>query len=286
MRRVSVAAVLAAVTAVTAGGCGSGGGPRADLVVRGTPPARPYRGPLHVPAGQSGGHGSRARPVAYGAAGRALECDGEVFDGSGPEAWSASDGGATPEQGLAFYLDGWKPEVPGYGYRVERREADRVLYSFDVGGRTKVAVVVARDQRDRPGWGPETSASCDPAELPQSFTATTGWEVWTGRDGRRVPVTRLNSSPGPDHCGWGSAHFLDLGGRTYARDPEGVLARDGFLTGPYRGRLRALPADAYDTGYHYRDQRLWLTPDRDTAYVRTAHGVEAWPRLGPRVGCD
>ncbi|MEU3417993.1 hypothetical protein AB0F39_05505 [Streptomyces murinus] len=138
------------------------------------------------------------------------------------DPWSTAEGGATPEEGPARHFDMDEPEVPAYGYRVERRETDRVLYSFDVGGRTKAAVVVARDQRDR----------------------------------------------------------------LYARDPESVLARDGFLGAPYVGRLRALPADAYDTGYRHRDEWLWLTPGRATAYVRTSHGVEAWPRLKAGVDCD
>ncbi len=72
-----------------------------------------------------------------------------------------------------------QPEQPDHGYRVERAERDRVLYSYDVDGRTKVAVVVAKDQRDRPGWGPETNASCDPAELPESLRPPR-----TGRSGR------------------------------------------------------------------------------------------------------
>ncbi|MFJ6662650.1 hypothetical protein [Streptomyces sp. NPDC091383] len=122
---------LAAVTAAAGAGCGAGGPGTGPLVVRRTPPVRPYGGPLHVRTGQTaGGSGTRALRAASGA-------------------------------------------------------ADRVLYSFDVGGRTKVAVVVARDRKDRPGRGPETSASRDPAELPERFTATTEWEVWTGRDGRR-----------------------------------------------------------------------------------------------------
>ncbi|MGW0765746.1 hypothetical protein [Streptomyces sp. NPDC002676] len=159
-----------------------------------------------------------------------------------------------------------------------------MLYSFDVGGRTKVAVVVARKQKDRPGWGPETNASCDPAELPASFAAARGWEVWTDGAGRRVPVRRLTSSPGAEHCDWQSAHYLSLDGRTYARDPEGVLRRDGVLTVPYRKDVR-MPTAAHDTGFHYRDWRLWLTDDKSTAYVRTSHGVEAWPRQGSHAGC-
>lgn len=61
---------------------------------------------------------------------------------------------------------------------MERKEKDRVLFSYDVKGRAKVAVVVAKDQPHRPGWDPETNASCDPSELPASFTDST-YEIWT-----------------------------------------------------------------------------------------------------------
>ncbi|MEU1462437.1 hypothetical protein ABZ467_17400 [Streptomyces sp. NPDC005727] len=272
-------AVLAAVAAV---GCDDGTGVR--VVVRGTPPATPYDGPLHVATRDTDESGPRALRQASGAAGRALECDGEIYDGGGPDGWSRADGGDTPEDGLKLYFDLFEPEQPSEGYRVERAEADRVLYSFDVHGRTKVAVVVAKDQRERPGWGPETDASCDPAELPARYTETAGVEVWTDRDGGRVPVRKLSGWTGPEHCDWQSARFLDLDGRTYARDPEGVLTRDGLLRAPYHARV-PLPATARDTGYHYRGLRLWLTDDRDAAYVRTAAGTEAWPQVKNGVGC-
>ncbi|MEU6595445.1 hypothetical protein ABZ923_40670 [Streptomyces sp. NPDC046881] len=281
MRRGLVA--VAALTAVAVAGCDDG--PRPDLVVKGSPPASAYSGPLYVPTQELDGHSPKAMRLASGAAGRALECDGEIFDGSGPDGWSRSDGGATPAEGLALYFDMAQPELPDHGYRVEREEPDRVLYSYDVGGRTKVAVVVAKDQKDRPGWGPETDAGCDPAELPESFTATTDWQIWTDRTGRRVPVTRLHSAPGPGHCGWQSADFLALDDRTYARDPDDVLGRDGLLRAPYRENVR-MPADARDTGYHHRGRRLWLTADKATAYVRTDRGVEAWPLVEDGVGCD
>ncbi|MET9452612.1 hypothetical protein [Streptomyces cinerochromogenes] len=281
MRRglVTAGAVLAAVAVA---GCDDG--PRPGLVVQGTPPATPYSGPLNVPTSQLDENTPDATRPASGAAGRALECDGEIFDGSGPDGWSRSDGGDTPEEGLALYFDMVQPEQPDHGYRREREERDRVLYSYDVHGRTKVAVVVAKDQKNRPGWGPETSASCDPAELPESFTATTDWQIWTDRAGRRVPVTTVHGSTGPEHCGRQSADFLALGKRTYARDPEGVLGRDGLLRAPYRATVR-MPADARDTGYHHRGRRLWLTPGGATAYVRTDHGVEAWPLVKEGVGC-
>ncbi|MFG2122897.1 hypothetical protein [Streptomyces sp. NPDC048710] len=280
MRRGLVAvAVLAAVTAV---GCDDGTGVR--VVVNGTPPATPYSGPLDVPTKAVDDDSPRSLRLASGAAGRALQCDGEIFEGGGPDGWDRSDGGGTPEEGLKLYFDMFQPMQPDHGYRVERQEPGRVLYSFDVKGRTKVAVVVAKDQKGRPGWGPETNASCDPAELPAKFSAAQGWEVWTDRNGRRVPVSRLSSSGGPDHCDWQSAHFLDLDGRHYARDPEGVLRRDGLLTTPYRDRV-SMPAGARDTGYHYRSWRLWLTDDKNTAYVRTSGAVEAWPKTKNGPAC-
>ncbi|MEV6112671.1 hypothetical protein AB0L59_09110 [Streptomyces sp. NPDC052109] len=280
MRRGLVA--VAVLTAMTVAGCDDG--PRPDLVVKGTPPASAYAGPLYVPTRQLDASGPRALRLASGAAGRALECDGEIFDGAGPDGWAPSDGGGTPEEGLTLFFDMDEAALPDHGFRVERREADRVLYSYDIGGRTKAAVVVAKDQQDRPGWGPETHASCDPAEFPAAFAAAQGWEVWTDRDGGRVPVSRLSSSTGPEHCGWQSVHFLRLDDATYARDPEDALGGD-LLTAPYRARV-PLPAGAHDTGYRYRHWRLWLTDDKATAYVRTPGAVEAWPRLRRRVACD
>ncbi|MGV9556851.1 hypothetical protein [Streptomyces sp. NPDC003401] len=278
------------VLAAVAVGCGAGDG---DLVVEGTAPATPYGGPLDVPVGEEGegneGDGSspRALLAVAGAAGRALECESGIFQGNGPDGWGDGDAGDTPEDGLRLYFSLFTPEVPRSGYRVERRERDRVLYSLDVGGRTKVAVVVARDQRDRPGWGPETSASCDPAELPAGFTGSGWYEFWTDARGERQPVARIHSSPGPEHCGWQSVRFLTLGraetATTYVRDPDGVLGTD-LSTAPYDPDV-PLPAGARDTGYRHGEERLWLTDDRGTAYVRTPDGVEAWPAARDRPAC-
>ena len=84
-----------------------------------------------------------------GAAARALECEGDVYDGGVSGNWSEGDGGDSSEEGLDRFFDFEHPSLPGEGYRVEREEPDRVLYSYDVDGRTKVAVVVARE--DVPG---------------------------------------------------------------------------------------------------------------------------------------
>ncbi|WP_282700656.1 hypothetical protein [Streptomyces sp. CC219B] len=285
MRRGLTAMVT--VMAVAAVGCGDEVGGAA--VVTGSAPPTPYSGPLYVPAKNLDEDSPRATRIESGAAGRALECDGEIYSGGGGGAWSEGDGGGTPEEGLAAYFDIEQPDVPRTGYRVEREEDGRVLFSLDVDGRTKVAVVVAEDRPNRPGWGPETTASCDPAELPESFTDSQGYEIWTDRDGRRVPITTVHSNEGPEHCDWQTAHFLSTGdgkdARLYARDPEGVLPPE-MLTAPYDGEAR-MPDAARDTGYRYADRQLWLTEDdRSPAYVRTPDGVEAWPLANDGFGCD
>ncbi|MET7457126.1 hypothetical protein ABZT03_35660 [Streptomyces sp. NPDC005574] len=277
-------AVAAVLTATTAAGCAGGGsGP----VVEGTPPATPYSGPLHVASRHLDQDSVRAVRLSAGAAGRALECDGRIYSGDAGGEWGKGDGGTTPEEGLTAYFDLDGPEVPRHGYRVERREAGRVLFSYDVHGRTKVAVVVAEDRAGAPGWGPESSASCDPAELPASFTDGLGLEIWTDADGHRVPTTTLSGYAGAEHCDWQDVRFLAMGrgakAAQYVRDPEGVLDGAG-LTAAYDGKAR-LPKDAHDTGYRLGERELWLTADRSTAYVRTSDGVEAWPRAKRFVAC-
>ncbi|MFI9155760.1 hypothetical protein [Streptomyces sp. NPDC053367] len=261
-------------------GCGADG---EDVVVTGTPPATPYRGPLHVPARDLDGDGPRALRIESGAAGRALECDGEIFSGGAGERWSEGDGGDTPEEGLDAYFDIEQPEVPRHGYRVEREEDGRVLFSLDVDGRTKVAVVVAEDRPQAPGWGPETSAVCDPSELPDSYLADRPYTLWTDSAGHRLPYTTVHSYSGPAHCDWQSADFIALGPDTYARDPHTVLP-EGALTAPYLPRT-PLPADARPLGHHHSGDTLWRTPDPAYLYVRTPDGVQAWPRVSEDFGC-
>jgi hypothetical protein len=285
MRRGFVA--LTALVAVAGVGCGTE--TEGDMVVEGaSPPPSPYSGPLYIPGRDwDEERDDRSELIDTGAAARALECDWEIYSAGGSEPWSEGDGGETPEDGLKAYFEIEQPDGPREGFRVEREEGGRVLYSYDVDGRTKMAVIVAKDRKNRPGWGPETSASCDPAEFPASYTDSKEYEVWTDRNGRRVPITRISSSAGAEHCDWQKAHFLETGEgrnrRLYARDPDGVLG-DEMLEAPYRGDV-TMPADAKDTGYRLREWQLWLTDDKNTAYVRTSAGVEAWPQVKKGMGC-
>ncbi|MGC0327921.1 hypothetical protein RKD23_000911 [Streptomyces sp. SAI-170] len=271
--------LTAAVTGLVTG-CGADG---EDVVVTGTPPVTPYRGPLHVPARNLDEDSQRAVRIESGAAGRALECEGEIFSGGPGERWSEGDGGDTPEEGLEAYFDIEQPDVPRHGYRVEREEGDRVLFSLDVDGRTKVAVVVAKDRPNAPGWGPETSAACDPSELPDSYLASRPYTLWTDSTGHRLPYTEIHSYSGPSHCDWQSADFIALADATYARDPDKVLP-EGTLTAPY-ARHTTLPTDARPLGYHQTDHTLWHTTDPTYLYVRSPDGVEAWPRVSEDFGC-
>ncbi|MBC9715075.1 hypothetical protein H9Y04_21215 [Streptomyces sp. TRM66268-LWL] len=282
-RRLLCAAVTLLTLALASCGAGTD-----DLVVEGSPPPSPYDGPLNLlPDDVTDEDEDDAfTPVeALGSAGRALECDWEVRSGGRAETWGDA-GGDTPEEGLALYFEMDQPGLPQTGYRVERKAQGRVLYSYDVEGRTKIAVVVAKDQPKRPGWGPETTAHCDVAELPESFTDGRGEEIWQDRDGRRVPLAFISSSKGAEHCDWQRAHFLQLDSgqkrSLYIRDPHRVLP-GSMLTSPYDGDT-VLPADAKDSGYRLDDWQLWRTADPSAVYVRTSEGVERWPAAGPE-GC-
>ncbi|WP_033307478.1 hypothetical protein RFN58_04640 [Streptomyces iakyrus] len=155
MRRWLVAVVAALVAVV---GCGAEDDE--DVIIDYGPAETPYSGPLHIETEEVSGDTPEAMLLASGAAGRALECNGEISRGGAPDGWGRGDGGKTPEDGLRLYFRMFEPGGIPSQFVVEREETDRVLYSHRVDGRTKTAVVVAKDQEGRPGWGPETYASC------------------------------------------------------------------------------------------------------------------------------
>src|SRR5687767_5160411 len=117
---------------------------------------RPYDGPMYVEPDFSDRAAALERS---GAAGRALECEGQPYEGGGGDYVDGvletvkSDARESLEnnQNEAGLLD-----VPRDGFVVERVDADRVLFSFDVDERTKVAFIAAdgiRDHDDDVGWG-------------------------------------------------------------------------------------------------------------------------------------
>jgi hypothetical protein len=175
-----------------------------------------------------------------------------------------------------------------------------VLLSYDVGERTRIAFIAANgvdDHNGETGWGIESWAQCDPAELPASVTEALGIGVWEDPSGARVPVTEIQSFPGPEHCGWQDITFLILG---QAEDPQGDRSdeADEFLrdtTGELADYLRtsydataSLPKRAVDTGFSRDGRRLWLDPSGDGAYlvsVDDPDDVERWPASKEPIRC-
>lgn len=245
----------------------------------------PYAGPLHVDVNDENDPDPRIRG---GAAVAALECTGS------PNSYGRMGGHTHPNAAAAFneFVSNDSNEVPRDGYRIEREEAGRVLYSYDVDGRTKVALIIS----DRPlegfesGWHVETEGRCDLAEFPDAVTDALGIQVWTDKDGVRVPTTEIQSRQGQEHCKWESVTFLNLGRPQYIRDPNGAIssAADSLFGGQFRTTFdpaATLPADAKDTGFRLDGKSLWLAANKSAAYVGTRETVERWPAPVKRVGC-
>ena len=262
------AAVTTVLGLLLLSGCGT------PTVLSDTDPApAPYDGPMR--------------------AGKALECDGTPYaHGAGDY-----DGGLESVQddataALEDYVDNedWGGRWPDDGYRVETEGNDRVLLSWDVDQRTKVAFVVAdgiTDYRGHRGWGVETWAQCNSAELPADETDRLGVQIWEDADGNRVPTTAVTSFPGADHCDWQDVTFLMLGGerrgRQFVRDVDGELAE---LTRTTYDGSATLPDTARDTGFSRDGRELWATPD--AAYVvdlGDPADVERWPAAREPIFC-
>ena len=279
----------ACLAAVLVAGCGSedpvGSSGPADQ------PANAYDGPMHTAVDDADGTTVMGRS---GAAGLALECAGEPYaGGSGDYVDSGLESVQDdPDAALTNWLDEAFVQLPRDGYRVEREDDGRVLLSYDVDGRTRIAVIVAdgvSDWKGNEGWGVETWAQCDPAELPAAVTEAFGIGVWTDAAGHRVPVTRVHSSAGPEHCDWQDITFLTVGSRPddqqYLRDTSGELRR--WLTTTFDDHA-TLPRDATDTGFERDGRHLWLDADEQAAYLVATddpEDVERWPAAKERVAC-
>jgi hypothetical protein len=290
MRPVLAAGAIAGMLVLTA--CGSG-----PAVVTGEPGATPYDGPMSLPLDHSDEATVTERS---GAAGRALECEDEPYNGGGGEY---EDGLASTQDSATEALENLFAEdffwsVPQDGYRVERRDDGRALLSYDVDGRTKVAFIAADDVRDwkhRTGWGIEAWAQCDPAELPAAVSDALDIGVWTDASGGRVPVTTIQSYLGPEHCDWQDITFLEFGlteqagadnREEYLRDTEGELVH--YLRTTFSADA-VVPKDATDSGYRRDGRELWLVPSKEAAYlvsVDDPKDVERWPGTTQGIGCD
>jgi hypothetical protein len=263
------------IAAVLLAGCGS-----AVVVDRDRSATPPYDGPMDPSA-------------AVGA----LECDGESPYERGEGVYD--DGLATVQESAEAALDDYMSEsglsfiTPSDGYAIEREGDGRLLFSYDVDGRTKVSIFAAdgvRDWNGDQGWGLRAWAQCDPSELPPDVTDDLNIGVWEDESGGRVPVTRIQSFQGSEHCSWTDITFLLVGrGKAadwYVRDTSGGDFA-GFLRTTFAGDV-ALPEGATDTGWRRDDRQLWIGPDEQAAYLVSlddAHDVERWPAAKHRIGC-
>ena len=269
----SVRTVIA-IAAVLVAGCGS-----ATVADRDGSATRPYDGPLEA-----------------GAAVGALECDGETPYRRGEGVYD--DGLAQVQESAEAALDNYMSEsglsfsMPSDGYAVEREQEGRVLLSYDVDGRTKVAMFAAdgvRDWNGDEGWGVRAWAQCDPSELPPDVTDDLNIGVWENESGERMPVTRIQSFQGAEHCSWEDHTFLLVGpeGKAdwYVRDTGGELAE--LLHTTY-DNVEAIPEGATDTGLRRDGRQLWIGPDGEAAYLASlddAHDVERWPAAKRPIRC-
>ncbi len=174
------------------------------------------------------------------------------------------------------------------GYDIAAEDDTRVLYAYSVGGEPRQAVVMrngpATEGAGGPGWYVESWARCDLSEFPDSVAAANfGQLIWTNAAGERVPTGRIVSAPGPAHCDWQAMTFLQLGDEAvYVRQPDPDLHR--HFAEPFDPRL-PLPDGAVDTGYQRAGDRLWLSTDRQRAYVGNRQSVELWPRTIEQLAC-
>jgi hypothetical protein len=262
-----------AIAAVLLAGCGS------VVADRGRSATPPYDGALDA-----------------GAALGALECDGETPYLRGEGVYD--DGLATVQESSEAALDDYMSEsglsfsMPSDGYAVEREQDGRVLFSYDVDGRTKVSMFAAygvRDWNGDEGWGVRVWAQCDPSELPPEVTDELNIGVWEDESGRRVPVTRIQSFQGAEHCSWTDITFLLVGREEkadwYVRDTNGDFS--GLLRTTYDNEA-TLPEGATDTGLRRDGRQLWIAPDQQAAYLVSlddAQDVERWPAATRPIRC-
>ena len=269
---VPAGAVLCVLT-----GCGQG------LPATGQSAGSAYSGPLVVTRDQA------THPRA-GAAGDVVKCTTWGTGGSADgEVYAEGATAATAEGALEVAAGEWLVDGPTDGLRVARREEDRVLWVLEVAGVVKQAVVVrdgpATEGAGGDGWYVESWARCDAAELPRSWTDRIGLLVWEdAATGEPVPTTELEARRGPEHCDWQETTFLQLGDALFLGRPTPDLA-ERHLDEPWRPRVE-VPDGAVDTGYERAGRRLWLSPDRQRAFVGTQDDAELWPRARPEPGCD
>ena len=131
--------------------------------------------------------------------------------------------------------------------------------------------------------------------LPPPSTAPFPGIRWTV-NGEPATSGSITLRDGGEHCGWNSATFLTIGwplgvvpktsaqAREYVRDPKHLF--DDEILAPFLPST-TLPSGAFDTGYRYGSDELWVdtaTVDQVVYVVRDSI-VEQWPRGRELFAC-
>jgi hypothetical protein len=216
-----------------------------------------------------------------------LACDGPVANlgGEYPDNGGWPDrAGATAEATLALFLGPGNPyaSLPTAGFTPLHAEPHWASFVHTVGGRTKAIVLLSDITNVGPGWSVVGLRACDPSEFDPAVPLTFPVTIWKNSSGNAVSTETIRSNPGPGHCGWDSAIWLNVAGSLYFRDPQGVMGQ--WTKAKFEPHAH-LPASATDSGYRSDKWSLWLDPGKD-AYLVSGGNVERWPRsLDPQLGC-
>lgn len=230
----------------------------------------------------------RHDPVAkMGAAGEAITCRTPMTGGFNDPAEGPYDNGATsgtPEGAIEVALGEGGFDGASDGFEQVAADDDRVLFSYEVDGVTKQALIV----HDGPtisedGWYLESWARCDWAEFPDDVIASTPYLIWQDADGQNVSTTEVEATVGPEHCDWQDLTFLHVPGTTYLGGAHGFALR--FVEEKPRADI-PLPDDAVDSGYSRDGDHLWFAPNESVAYVGSRQSVDTWPRMTEPLLCS
>jgi hypothetical protein len=226
-------------------------------------------------------------PLWASGIGSQLACDGPVADigGEVPGALELDATGPTPREGLDAFLgpSNMYASLPSEGFEELNVEGHWASFGHSFGGALKAIVVLSDTPIDAPpGWTVRGLRACDASEFDPEVALTWPVTIWTDASGQRVSTATIHSQPGPGHCGWDSAIWLDVGPDLYFRDPKGVM--NEWTATPFDANAE-LPARAVDTGFRSGGRELWLDP-RGDAYLVSPGRVERWPRsTDPGIGC-
>lgn len=274
-------AIAAVVLVLSATGCGSD--PEQSVLIAAAESELPRVDLSRKPVADS-----PDPSIGAGAASDHVDCDYGVSQGLGAIDFGPPQPSFDPDAALTLFITQGLFPLPRHGYMAVGQDEHRRLYTYSVDASSKVSIVVADSAEveldaEGEGWTVEAFATCDPAEHDSSFDDQLPFEIWLDETGRRVPSSVVSSASGPEHCDLESATFLSIDNGRYVADPDGVLGDLGSTT-PFDGDAE-LPTGAVDTGYRRDSRRLWLSQDRETAYVVDGDRIEAWPSLAEPYAC-